>query len=227
MSKWADLKVRTFSALGLAAGFVLIVELGTIAFTILLVIASAILLKEWWGLCRHSKTKLSSMAGGTLYILLGAASLWFINTVYYAKDFNLIYALVIQVAAIDIGGYIVGKLFGKHKLAPLISPGKTWEGFAGSIVFSAACVYILRSLFDKSVDIATAFEVGFLFAAAALAGDLFESRAKRKAGVKDSGNIIPGHGGLFDRMDGLLACAIVLASGPISIALILLLMSHT
>ncbi|MDX8379067.1 MAG: phosphatidate cytidylyltransferase [Gallionella sp.] len=102
----------------------------------------------------------------------------------------------------DIGAYFSGRRFGKHKLAPRISPGKTWEGVVGGML--AAMIYMLLVL----IIFPYATQYGMLLAviawvALAVIGDLFESAIKRQAGVKDSGSILPGHGGLLDRIDAL------------------------
>ena len=108
--------------------------------------------------------------------------------------------LVVTIAASDIGGYAVGKSMGKHKLAPRISPHKTWEGMAGCLVFAA----VVSLLYTRLPE--------FLFFGAFIGlisqwGDLTESAIKRYFGVKDSASIIPGHGGLMDRLDGYLYAA--------------------
>ena len=112
--------------------------------------------------------------------------------------------LVLAVAWIaDTGAYFAGRRWGRRKLAPAISPGKTWEGVAGGVIAAAAYAIILSILVGGGVKV-------FLGAAALLVmvsivGDLFESAAKRQAGVKDSGAILPGHGGMLDRIDSATA----------------------
>jgi phosphatidate cytidylyltransferase len=107
-------------------------------------------------------------------------------------------------AASDIGGYCVGVLVGRHPMAPLISPKKSWEGFSGSVV---ACVAVAVTcvvlLLDGSWQVGAA--LGVVVAVAATLGDLVESLVKRDLGVKDMSNILPGHGGIMDRLDSLLA----------------------
>jgi phosphatidate cytidylyltransferase len=104
----------------------------------------------------------------------------------------------------DIAAYFAGHAFGRHKLAPLISPGKTWEGVIGAL----AAVALYWSVITWFVpDFAGQLPAGLLWAAVLTAvsiqGDLFESWMKRLAGVKDSGSLLPGHGGLLDRIDAL------------------------
>ena len=102
----------------------------------------------------------------------------------------------------DIAAYLVGKRFGKHQLAPNISPGKTWEGFYGAL----AAVAIYACLLSWGLHMGGNFVIMLLIVAAfSVLGDLFESLIKRQAGVKDSGDLLPGHGGVLDRVDGGLA----------------------
>lgn len=115
----------------------------------------------------------------------------------------LLLAVTIIVLA-DVGGYIAGKLFGQHKLAPTISPGKTWEGLFGGMVLQAFLVGILLQLFPD-IDALDLCMLVFPVAICSVIGDLFESMLKRFRGVKDSSNLLPGHGGFLDRLDGVIA----------------------
>lgn len=123
-------------------------------------------------------------------------------------------SLLALVWVADIAAYFSGKAFGRHKLAPSISPGKTWEGAVGGVVAAAAWVALstmwagsfgaaLRQQWSWPATIAIA--VGL--AALSIVGDLFESLLKRRAGVKDSSRLLPGHGGVYDRIDALLPVA--------------------
>jgi phosphatidate cytidylyltransferase len=147
---------------------------------------------------------------GVVYIGGAIASLIWLRYMspYIAHEKDsaiLIYILFAVVWAGDIGGYIFGKLLGRHKIAPKISPGKTWEGFIGGIISTSALfiICIVRST-DFDFVFLPGLILGIAFTTVGLAGDLFESHLKRSAGVKDSGNLIPGHGGLFDRVDALI-----------------------
>jgi phosphatidate cytidylyltransferase len=104
----------------------------------------------------------------------------------------------------DTGAYLSGKKFGNHLLAPLISPKKTWEGFAGGIITAVAAQWVLFPFFFEDHIAWKASLVAVLISCAATMGDLIQSRMKRIAGVKDSGNILPGHGGAFDRLDSFI-----------------------
>ena len=115
-----------------------------------------------------------------------------------------------MVWANDAAAYAVGHYLGKRKLAPYISPAKTWEGFFGGAVFAIIASFVLTLPLHIPWYIALA--LGILVAIAATVGDLAESLIKRGTGVKDSGTIIPGHGGLLDRMDSLLFAVIIVAS---------------
>jgi phosphatidate cytidylyltransferase len=107
----------------------------------------------------------------------------------------------------DCAAYLTGKTLGRHKLAPRISPGKTWEGVAGAVIGVAVYYAVLLSVSTQIAGLGAAAGTA-MFAALTIAGiegDLFESWIKRQAGVKDSGHLLPGHGGILDRIDGLTA----------------------
>jgi phosphatidate cytidylyltransferase len=115
-------------------------------------------------------------------------------------------AFVIVTMCSDIGGYLVGVIFGRHPMAPSISPKKSWEGFVGSVLFcaaggAAAVHYLLEDAYWKGVVLGLAAVVS------ATVGDLSESMIKRDLGIKDMGTLLPGHGGIMDRLDSLLLTA--------------------
>lgn len=112
--------------------------------------------------------------------------------------------LFILIWSSDTFAYLVGKFFGKHKMAPKISPKKTWEGYIGGVVLTLILSYFVEQYQPQLRG--NWMVVGFLIAAFAPLGDLVESQLKRNFGVKDSGNIIPGHGGVLDRLDSFLIC---------------------
>jgi len=120
--------------------------------------------------------------------------------------FYLIYFIAVTKFS-DMGAYAVGSLIGRHKLIPRISPGKTWEGFGGAILFSTLASLAFQALAHDRLAGLTALHavvLGVLLGAAAVLGDLIESLFKREAGVKDSGRFIPGIGGILDLLDSLL-----------------------
>jgi phosphatidate cytidylyltransferase len=124
----------------------------------------------------------------------------------FGSDILLI--LLLLVWAVDIGGYFVGKKYGANKLMPLISPAKTIEGSLGgvalAIILTLAAYYIIPI---DSFGLLEIILITVFIAVFAILGDLFESMVKRRFGIKDSGNVIPGHGGLLDRIDSLTAAA--------------------
>lgn len=117
-------------------------------------------------------------------------------------------ALIILVVCSDVGGYASGVVFGKHPMVPAISPKKSWEGFAGSMVAGAVgAVLVLEFLLD--VNPVWGLLLGPVVVITATLGDLLESQVKRDLGIKDMGTLLPGHGGIMDRLDSLLPSAVV------------------
>lgn len=130
----------------------------------------------------------------------------------------LVFWVIAAVAATDIGAYIVGRAVGGPKLAPRLSPGKTWAGLGGGMAAAAlfAAVYAYLTGYGLILCMALA---GAGLAVVAQAGDLFESLAKRRFQVKDASRFLPGHGGFLDRADGLVAAAVVVAGVKLGIEL--------
>jgi phosphatidate cytidylyltransferase len=119
--------------------------------------------------------------------------------------------LVFLVIAADIGAFFVGRSFGKHKLAPLVSPGKTWEGAVGGLCAVALVACAAALYFELPIGPCIAF--GCCIGIFSVVGDLTESMFKRSAGLKDSGVLLPGHGGILDRIDSVTAAAPLYALG--------------
>jgi len=115
----------------------------------------------------------------------------------------LFFYLIVLIAAADIGAYFGGRSLGRHKLAPRVSPGKTWEGFVAGMVGAVVAAVCGAMMFDLPMTtwLAACVPVALL----SVVGDLVESMFKRRAGLKDSGGLLPGHGGVLDRVDGLTA----------------------
>lgn len=116
---------------------------------------------------------------------------------------------ILTVYAADTGAYAVGRLLGRHRMAPGISPGKTWEGTAGGMLFAVIAAVVLGMLFPLRLEIWHLAIIGVILGAVSPIGDLVESKIKRLADAKDSGNLFPGHGGMLDRLDSLLPSLIV------------------
>ena len=151
-----------------------------------------------------------ALMGWLTLIPAWAAVLFLRSTDYTASSFTgawLIFALLALVWAADIGGYIVGKPFGKHKLLPKVSPGKTVEGMAGGLALVGIVVTVVAQWQDWPAQTAVWYGGAFLLTILSVFGDLTESMFKRVAGKKDSGAFLPGHGGILDRIDSLTATA--------------------
>lgn len=117
-------------------------------------------------------------------------------------------ALIACVVCSDIGGYVAGVLFGKHPMAPKISPKKSWEGLAGSVIFGVVGgVLLFWLLLEENPVIGAGFGLAVVFAATL--GDLVESQFKRDLGIKDMGTLLPGHGGMMDRVDSVLPASVM------------------
>lgn len=150
------------------------------------------------------------------FVLLSA---WMFLTklrAYYGADAVMYFLALIWIA--DIAAYFTGKKFGKDKLAPAISPGKTVQGMYGAIISAMLCAVVLALYYGYPMMIATDFGMlSILTVLVSIYGDLFFSLMKRKSGVKDSGSILPGHGGVLDRIDSVIAAAPFYYAGVILI----------
>ncbi len=141
---------------------------------------------------------------GVLYISVGIGSLiWLFNTVGFVTTLWFL----IMVWCVDIGGYVVGCNLKGPKLAPKISPNKTWSGLIGGVMFSVIASVAFSHVFSLHANALFYAVFGGVIAVIAQIGDLVESYIKRSLGIKDSSNLIPGHGGVFDRVDGLIFAA--------------------
>lgn len=166
---------------------------------ILIIILGEILLWEWPKFVYHN---FKFLILTPFYPILPFGLLIYIN--HYDASHLLLPILFITVWSNDIGAYCIGKLIGKHKLAPKISPGKTWEGLVGGFIF---CIIIFTTLLlykEISYTYPCIVFTSMAISSIATIGDLFESWLKRKAGIKDTGFLLPGHGGFLDRFDSVL-----------------------
>lgn len=135
----------------------------------------------------------------------------FISYIPMIRNFeNGIYLFFLHIGLVwagDSGAFFIGRKFGKKKLYPLLSPGKTIEGSLGGLIFSLIVALIFKFTFLKELGIIDAVSIGILVGTISQLGDLFESFIKRSANAKDSGSFLPGHGGFFDRFDGVIFSA--------------------
>lgn len=211
--KWNDLKTRASSSAALAMIALLCMWAGGILFAGITILAAIMMMKEWENLTSDQINIFRVI--GYPYIILPCACIISLRSIAITGDsmfgFKVVFALVAVISATDIGAYFTGKKFGHNKLMPSISPNKTWEGLAGG----TAAATLTGLLFAPYINIPQSFIVALLvspvIALIAQAGDLFKSWMKRKAGVKDSGSLIPGHGGLLDRLDGYMFATPILA----------------
>lgn len=162
--------------------------------------------RRWW----QGSTLLKVLMGLLTLVPSFVAVLLIRQVNYEQSTFTggwLIFLLLGIVWAADIGGYVIGKPFGKRKLLPDVSPGKTLEGFLGGMLFVALLTSGIAYSMDWPEQAPIWYGAAFLLTLLAVFGDLSESMFKRVAGLKDSGSIFPGHGGILDRIDSLTATA--------------------
>ena len=168
----------------------------------------------WWVLALlwialvPSKVNRATAALAGLFVLV---PVWVALVRLHAEGPQLLLFLLLLVVAADIGAYFAGRAFGKHKLAPKVSPGKTWEGVVGGLFAALLLAAIGVWWFDMST--VPFMILCLVVAVASVVGDLTESLFKRHAGLKDSGSLLPGHGGVLDRVDSVTAAAPVFVIG--------------
>jgi phosphatidate cytidylyltransferase len=143
--------------------------------------------------------------------LFALVPVWLALVRLHQQGPQLMLFLLLLVVAADIGAYFAGRALGKHKLAPRVSPGKTWEGVGGGLI--AAALMAAFGVWWFNMDTVPFMALCILVAIASVIGDLTESMFKRHAGLKDSGNLLPGHGGVLDRVDSVTAAAPVFLIG--------------
>ncbi|MFC3174788.1 phosphatidate cytidylyltransferase [Novosphingobium bradum] len=198
-AKKSDLPARTVSAIVMVAVAGTGLWLGGGVWAVLVGLVAAGVLMEWSKLvlafAPGAAARLAWHLGGLLYVGLACVALIMLR----AEGLLPVPVVAGTVIAVDIWAYFAGRQFGGPKIAPAISPSKTWSGLLGGMA-GASLMLFLTLPGNRLFALA-----GPLVAIIAQAGDFFESWMKRRAGVKDSGKLIPGHGGLFDRVDGLLA----------------------
>ena len=200
-----NLAVRSVSGFVMAGIALAAAFLGGYYFAVLAALAAGVMFTEWrrltdgWGL--------SWTVGGLFYALIPTLSLLWIRD-RAPQGLELLYWVFVVTWTTDIGAYFAGRAIGGPKLAPTISPNKTIAGLAGGMISAGLASWAWVQYVMLPLPL---LWLAPLFAAAAQGGDLFESWLKRRAGVKDSGTILPGHGGMLDRLDGLVVVAALTA----------------
>lgn len=205
----SELLVRTLTGIVLIAIALLAAVHGGNLFAYFVAAVATAMFYEWtritkgWGAAWY--------LGGFVYALIPALALLWIRERDAHGLYLLLWAFIVTWST-DIGAYFAGRSFGKRKLAPSISPNKTIEGLYGGI----AAATVLGGAWVLAMGLGSPLlALAPVFAAAAQGGDLFESWMKRTAGVKDSGTWLPGHGGVLDRLDGLVPVAVLTAAAQL------------
>jgi phosphatidate cytidylyltransferase len=202
-----ELAIRTITAIVLVVAALLVALQGGYLLAVVVAGAATGMFYEWSRLTRGWGA--SWYVGGFVYALLPALAILWIRE---RSGFDLLLWVFIVTWSTDIGAYLVGRRFGRRKLAPALSPGKTVEGLVGGVVAAA----VLGGAWALYARLGVALlPLSPVLALAAQAGDLFESGMKRRAGVKDSGAWLPGHGGVLDRLDGLVPVAVLTAAAQL------------
>ncbi len=206
-----DDRVPVLAALGLGTGAVLLASLqwpGFLSERVVFLVALIAALTSRLVATSELKRSLvdsSVMVFGVLYVSLTLGHLLLTRTLPGGE--YLIFFLVLVTWAGDTGAYYAGVTLGRHKLAPIVSPNKTIEGLLGGLVLAVVVAFIAQRWFLPTFTILDCVATGLLLTGVGVLGDLSESAMKRSAGVKDSGAVIPAHGGMLDRLDSLLFTA--------------------
>ena len=205
-----ELLVRSLTGVILVAIAIATAIKGGNVFAIFVAAAATAMFYEWTRIVRGWGFGWS--AGGFVYALLPALALLWVRERDAHGLFLLLWVFIVTWST-DIGAYFVGRAFGRARLAPAISPGKTVAGLYGGMAAATLVggAWALGSGLGRTLLV-----LAPLFALAAQAGDLFESWMKRRAGVKDSGTWLPGHGGVLDRLDGLVPVAVLTAAAQLA-----------
>jgi phosphatidate cytidylyltransferase len=202
-----ELQTRTLSGVAMIAIAVICLWSGGIAFSLLVAAAGLAMLYEWSSLASKMGWGVSGQIAGALYVLPPITGLSLLRRM--EDGFGLTLWTLAIVWATDIFAYFFGRTIGGPKIAPSISPSKTWAGLVGGMIGAGLTGIALTRQFNLP-DILNV--LGAPLAVLAQCGDFFESWMKRRAGVKDSGQLIPGHGGVMDRLDGVVPVASVMGA---------------
>lgn len=196
------LATRTLVGIALAAAALLALFVGGWAFALPVAVGAGLIFAEWRAMTRGWGA--AWFVAGVLYALLPAVSLLWLRLP--PDGVWVVLWIFVITWATDIFAFFAGRSFGGPKLAPRFSPNKTWSGLAGGVAGAtiAGGLLVVQTGLPRVLLLAAP-----LFALAAQGGDLFESAIKRRAGVKDASQLLPGHGGVMDRLDGLVPVAVL------------------
>ncbi len=217
--KFSGLKLRVLSGLVLAPLTVALILAGGYVFAGLVVLVVVLAFHEWYNLAQKGPRPVITLLFGAFYLALAAFCYIFTRFGFEAGGW-LALSVILCIWASDIGAYFTGKAVGGAKLAPRLSPNKTWAGFGGAVFFAGLALVILlhagawaQPWIETNIGLAPAhgwwgvFIAGCILGAVGQGGDLLISFFKRRSGLKDTGTLIPGHGGILDRIDSLLLAA--------------------
>lgn len=211
----SNLRLRILSAVILAPFVFAAIILGGWPFGVFVALAFGLSCGEWQGMSSKLPHRTLALLVGILYFI-ASFTLFVKLRIEHDSGLYLLLVLMLCVWASDTGAYILGRLVGGPKMAPNISPNKTWSGMAGSIIAAALTLtaliwyaptlsgIVVNDVSARADQIPLLLLYGGVLGYVGQAGDLLESFMKRKAGMKDSGTLIPGHGGILDRIDALL-----------------------
>ena len=216
----SDLGIRTFSGVVMMGVAIVAIWYGGNAFVALVAVVGLGVLWEFstlvLGFAQGVILRSIWLVGGLVYVGLACFTLLLLSSPFLGTIAGAL--LIAGVIGTDIGAYFVGRSIGGPKIAPTISPSKTWSGLLGGMIGAGVVMMAAQAVMNwgqmnsghtMAYSWASLAFIGAIIAVIAQTGDFFESWMKRRAGVKDSGRLIPGHGGLFDRTDGLIAVAFV------------------
>lgn len=221
----SDLGVRTLSAIVMALLAIVAFWLGGLPLFLFLGLIGLGLLWEWWGISSKiwikALPRIIAMALALIYFGVAFFALLLTTSDFFGRALG--FMIIASVIATDVGAYFSGRLIGGPKIAPSISPKKTWAGLFGGMAASVFILFVSNVVVqhvwamdasDFGIDdssrraplhLSQILVIGLLLPVAAQTGDFLESWFKRRADIKDSGKLIPGHGGLLDRLDGMIA----------------------
>ncbi|WHQ46921.1 MAG: phosphatidate cytidylyltransferase [Candidatus Midichloria sp.] len=220
----ADILKRSLSALILLPLFLFALYKGGLPYSILIIVLGFIIIYEWFSIVYRAKSNIIKPKKkykwyffGIIYSLLTAISILFLRnqpSIKFAFDYKLLLWICIIVWTTDIAAYFVGITVEGPKILPRVSPSKTWSGCFGALVFSVlshevAIRTVVTELFNPQINIFVTWGVVILTSLISQIGDFAESAFKRHFQVKNSSHIIPGHGGVMDRVDGLVMVCIM------------------
>lgn len=214
----AQLLTRLISAVALLPVVLGALWFGGMWFAVLLTVAGALMVYEWHDMVKECPSKPSFIIwflSGLVYIITPLLAFYWLRQ--QPDGILIVFWLFIMVWAMDVGGFFAGKSIGGPKMAPSISPNKTWAGLGGGVVLAIAAhliIYYVLEAYSFEYQFAPTWYVAGAIAVVAQLGDLIESQCKRHFSIKDTSGIIPGHGGLLDRADGLLL------AGPVVVVLL-------